>query len=90
MRPSTTATLTGSSPEPASAGVSAVPMTPKQADCSAETAQMSGTERLGFSFDGASAFMADAALVPCGRPRPRPERPGVAGKANDVAVCKSA
>ena len=91
-------------PEPASAGASAVPMTPKQALCSAETAQIRGTLRLGgvlgvgggivasgggfgpgFSLLGASGPMVEACLLARLR-----RRPGVAGKANAVAVCSRA
>ena len=105
MRPNTTATRTGSRPEPASAGASAVPMTPKQALCSAETAQIRGTDRLGgvlgvgggivasgggfgpgFSLLGASGPIVEACLLA----RWRRLRPGVAGKANALAVCHRA
>ena len=82
-----------------------MPMTPKQALCSAETAQMRGTLRLGgvlgvgggivasgggfgpgFSLLGASGPIVEACLLA----RWRRLRPGVAGRANAVAVCSRA
>ena len=104
MRPNTTATRTGSRPEPASAGASAVPMTPKQALCSAETAQIRGTLRLGDVLGvgggivasgggfgpGFSLLGASGPIVEaCLLARLR-RRPGVTGKANAVAVCSRA
>mmetsp|Transcript_686 Transcript_686/g.2073 ORF Transcript_686/g.2073 Transcript_686/m.2073 type:complete len:209 (-) Transcript_686:127-753(-) len=52
IRPRTTATRTGSRPDARSAGGSAVPMTPKQALCIAETRQISGTDSVGGFVDG--------------------------------------
>ena len=103
MRPNTTATRTGSRPEPASAGASAVPMTPKQALCSAETAQMRGTDRLGGVLGVGGGIVASGggfgpgfSLLGASGPiveaclLARLRRRPVAGKANAVAVCSRA
>ena len=83
-----------------------MPMTPKQALCSAETAQMRGTDRLGGVLGVGGGIVASGggfgpgfSLLGASGPiveacllllRPLRLRPGVTGKANALAVCHSA